>query len=138
MIFGQDRQELRQVYTDAWRKSQQNEILSPLEAQVVTVIADHPEYHHVVSGESPAEVPPDQTNPFLHMSLHLALRDQVATDRPPGITAALRRYADKQGDPHDAEHQFMECLAEILWEAQNRGVAPDEQQYLERIRRLCS
>jgi hypothetical protein len=139
MIFGQDRQELRQMYVDAWRKAREGAVLSPLEAQIAEVIADHPEYHGVVTGEDlERSYTPERgrTNPFLHMGLHLALRDQVATDRPPGIRDAFHAIAARASDRLDAEHRAIECLAETLWEAQSRNKAPDEQQYLEKLQRL--
>ncbi|MBT8077623.1 MAG: DUF1841 family protein [Gammaproteobacteria bacterium] len=136
MIFGQDRNELRQMYVDAWRKSRNGELLSPLEDQIAAVVAEHPEYHGILSGPEAADVRSDTTNPFLHMGLHMALREQLATDRPPGIAAVFRRFAAQSGNAHEAEHRFIDCLAETLWEAQNQGVAPDENRYMERIRRL--
>jgi hypothetical protein len=139
VIFGQDRQELRQMYVDAWQKSQTGGILSPLEAQIAQVIDDHPEYQGALSSENLDEsFTPEggQTNPFLHMGLHLAVREQVATDRPPGIAGIFSKLQHKTGDPHTAEHQALECLAETLWEAQNNDTLPDEQAYLERLRRL--
>lgn len=139
MIFGQDRQELRRMYGDAWRKARAGEYLSPLESQIVAVIEDHPEYlDAVLSGDVDEAFPPEagRTNPFLHMGLHLALRDQVATDRPPGIRAVFRALAASTGDPLAAEHAAIECLAEALWEAQRNRTAPDEQAYLEKLRRL--
>jgi hypothetical protein len=136
MIFGQDRQELRQMYHDAWQKSVLGEILSPLEGQISAVIAEHPEYHEFVTSDDPVELPPMETNPFLHMGLHLALRDQVATDRPPGIAALFRQQLRKYTDPHTTEHRCIDCLAETLWEAQNQGTAPDEEKYLDRVRQL--
>jgi hypothetical protein len=140
MIFGQDRQELRQMYVDAWRKAREGRALSPLEAQIAAVIADHPEYHDVVAGDNPDEsYTPEggQTNPFLHMGLHLALRDQIATNRPPGIRAVFQTIAGRASDRLDAEHRAIECLAETLWEAQSQNRAPDEQQYLEKLKRLA-
>jgi hypothetical protein len=140
MIFGQDRQELRQMYVDAWRKAREGRVLSPLEAQIAEVISDHPEYHGVVTGDDLEETyAPEggQTNPFLHMGLHLALRDQVATDRPPGIRDVFQTIAGRASDRLDAEHRAIECLAETLWEAQSQNRAPDEQQYLERLKRLA-
>jgi hypothetical protein len=140
MIFGQDRQELRQMYVDAWRKAREGSVLSPLEAQIAEVIADHPEYHDVVTGDDPDEsYSPDdgRTNPFLHMGLHLALRDQIATDRPSGIRDLFQSIAARAPDRLDAEHRAIECLAETLWEAQSQNKAPDEQQYLERLKRLA-
>ena len=88
MIFGQDKNELRTMYIDAWRKADNGEPLNALETQIVAVVRDHPEYHDVLKAELldatfSAEL--GQSNPFLHMGLHLAIRDQIATDRPPGI-----------------------------------------------------
>lgn len=139
MIFGQDRQELRQMYIDAWQKSQAGNILAPLEAQIAAVITDHPEYQDMLHGDildEPFSPEKGETNPFLHMGLHLAIREQVATDRPPGIAALFNNLRDKTGDPHAAEHRALDCLAETLWEAQRNNALPDEQAYLERLRKL--
>ena len=139
MIFGQDRHELRKMYADAWAKHVAGQPLSPLEAQIAAVVAEHPEYQHAVGGaELDRDYTPDggRTNPFLHMGLHLGIREQVATDRPPGIAKIHARLAAQHGDPHAAEHRMIECLAETLWEAQNANRAPDEVLYLERLRRL--
>ena len=127
------------MYIDAWRKSQAGDILSPLEDQIATVITDHPEYQAMLTPEALDEAyTPErgETNPFLHMGLHLAIREQVGTDRPAGIAALFTRIRDKTGDPHVAEHQAMDCLAETLWEAQGANKMPDEQAYLERLRKL--
>lgn len=139
MIFGQDKHELRQMYGDAWRKAKAGKILSPLESQIVQVIEDHPEYESaVLSDDFDASFTPEggRTNPFLHMGLHLALRDQVATDRPSGIRDTFDAIATRTGDRLAAEHRAIDCLAETLWEAQNRNAAPDEREYLEKLRRL--
>ena len=95
MIFGQDRHELREMYADAWQKHRDKTPLSPLEAQIVQVIEDHPEYHEAVGGDLAKDftVEGGKTNPFLHMGLHLSIREQVATDRPPGIAAIFRQLA---------------------------------------------
>ena len=139
MIFGQDRAELRRMYADAWRKHSDRSPLSPLEAQIADVVAMHPEYHAEVAGENiDKDYTPDggQTNPFLHMGLHLGIREQVATDRPAGIRQVFETLASRAGDAHDAEHQMIECLAETLWEAQSQNTAPDEQKYLQRLEAL--
>ena len=95
MIFGQDRNELRQMYASAWRKHRDSDVLSPLEAQIAQVIDDHPEYHEAVTGnlDRDFEVEGGQTNPFLHMGLHLGIREQVATNRPAGIAAIFESLA---------------------------------------------
>ena len=139
MIFGQDRGELRKMYTDAWQKRCDGMPMSPLETQIADVIALHPEYHHaIVAADLDRDYTPEEgrTNPFLHMGLHLGIREQVSTNRPAGIADIFNRLAKQLGDPHAAEHQMIDCLAETLWEAQSRNGAPDEQQFLERLRRL--
>jgi hypothetical protein len=141
MIFGQDRDELRQMYVDAWRKHCDKLPLTPLEAQIADVIDMHPEYQSDISGgKIDRDYTPDggQSNPFLHMGLHLGIREQVSTDRPAGIAGVYRSLAKKNGgDVHAAEHTMIECLAETLWEAQSASRAPDEQKYIERLRRLA-
>ena len=139
MIFGQDRQELRQMYVDAWHKSVSSEPMSPLEAQIASVVQEHPEYQALLEQTSlDSDFKPEggQTNPFLHMGLHLAIREQVSTNRPAGIASVHHALSQKSGDPHSAEHQMIDCLAETLWEAQSANAAPDEQKYLERLQSL--
>ena len=127
------------MYADAWRKHVARHPMSPLEAQIADVVAEHPEYHDALAGEDlERDYTPEggRTNPFLHMGLHLGIREQVATDRPAGIAAIHRKLAARDGDHHAAEHRMIECLAETLWEAQSANRAPDEALYLERLRRL--
>jgi hypothetical protein len=140
MIFGQDRDELRGMYVDAWRKRRENLPMSPLEMQIADVIDMHPEYQGDLSdGKIDNDYTPDggRANPFLHMGLHLGIREQIATDRPAGIASVYRALASKMGgDAHAVEHAMIECLAETLWQAQSSNCAPDEQKYIERLRRL--
>ncbi len=139
MIFGQDRNELRKMYADAWRKRCDKEPLTPLETQIADVVESHPEYHaDVMSDDLERDYTPDggKTNPFLHMGLHLGIREQIATNRPPGISRIYSTLASKTGDAHMAEHRMIDCLAETLWEAQSQNAAPDEKAYLDRLHRL--
>ena len=127
------------MYVEAWRKAEAREPLSALESQIASVIADHPEYQPLMTDTAvDAAFTPEggQTNPFLHMGLHLAVRDQVATDRPEGIALIYNRLASTLQDKHEAEHRIVDCLAEALWDAQRRNTMPDEAAYLERLRRL--
>jgi hypothetical protein len=140
VIFaGQSRDQLREAYRGAWRRFKQQHTLSPLDKQIVAVISEHPEYHVIVESAAAdlANYSPrsGQLNPWLHMGLHLAIREQVATDRPSGIAAIHRKLA-AQSDPHEAEHRMLELLAEALWEAQRAGKTPDELAYLERLKSL--
>lgn len=137
MIFSNDRNQLRKAYNDAWTRFQQGLPLQPLEQQLVTVIQEHPEYHKQISNLLSEFLPESgQTNPFLHMGMHLALREQVATNRPIGITLCFKSLTKKIGSAHDAEHQMMECLGEALWNAQQNSIAPDEQAYLSCLKKL--
>jgi hypothetical protein len=138
---GQSRDQMRRMYLDAWRKFSEKQPLEPLEAQLAAVIAEHPEYlEWIEAGDSAlsAEFTPEggRQNPFLHMGLHLAIREQVATDRPRGIAEIHRNLSTRTGDAHTAEHTMLEVLAETLWEAQRSNRAPDEQAYLEKLRAL--
>jgi hypothetical protein len=140
MIFGQDRGELRRMYADAWQKRRDAKPMSPLETQIADVVEMHPEYHRdVTERDLDKDYTPDggRTNPFLHMGLHLGIREQVATDRPAGIAAVYRSVLARSGDMHAAEHEMIECLAEALWEAQSSNQPPDETRYLERLQRLA-
>jgi hypothetical protein len=141
LFAGESREQMRRRYLEAWRKFSARAALEPLEAQIAAVIAEHPEYiGWLESGDAAllAQFTPEggRENPFLHMGLHLAIREQVATDRPPGIARVHRELASRSTDAHEAEHRMIEPLAETLWEAQRSGRAPDEAQYLERLQRL--
>jgi len=141
MIFANSGQvELRRRYFDAWQRRLSSLPLEPLDAQIVSVVELHPEYHALLESldslARPFTVEQGQVNPYLHMGLHLALREQLGTDRPAGIREEYRRLSRGAGDAHDAEHRMIDILAQALWEAQRAGVAPDEQLYLERLRRL--
>jgi hypothetical protein len=140
-MFGSDRKQLRRIFFDAWSKRGAGEVMTPLEEMVSQVVAMHPEYHAQL--ESPEQglekdfLPEaGESNPFLHMAMHISLQEQVGTDRPSGIRPLYQRLCQKMGDGHQAEHQLMECLAQMLWEAQANQRLPDEQAYLECIRRM--
>ena len=129
------REQLRQSYAEAWRKHLAQSPLTPLEAMITDVIGAHPEYQAIVSDRDAAiafEPGPSRgdENPFLHMGLHLAVREQVSIDRPPGVRGLLQSLQSRLGDRHSAEHALMEALAETLWQAQRAGTPPDEGRYL--------
>lgn len=141
MIFANEgRDALRRRYAEAWRRRKEGLPLTPLDAQIADVIGQHPEYHTAVEDPDAAladyGVESGRSNPWLHMGLHLAIREQVGTGRPPGIQAVHARLTRQLGGVLEAEHRMIEVLAEMLWEAQRSGGAPDEQRYLERLRRL--
>ena len=137
----QDRSGLRRLYVEAWRKHRAGAPLEPLEHQIVTVIEQHPEYHALLEDQAEAlgrDFTPEagQSNPFLHMGLHLAIREQSATDRPAGIAAIRAQLVERLADPHEAEHRMLEHLAEALWLSQRTGQPPDEVAYVESLRQM--
>ncbi|HHQ42715.1 MAG TPA: DUF1841 family protein [Chromatiales bacterium] len=142
MLFTADRDSLRRFYLEAWRRHRAGMPLEPLEREVVAVVAEHPEYQPLLErGEAALarDYPPElgETNPFLHMGLHLAIREQAATDRPAGFRAAYAALVRRAGGAHEAEHRIMDCLVEALWRAQRAGRPPDEAAYLRCVRALA-
>jgi hypothetical protein len=132
-----ERDELRKVFFESWRKHQSRLPIEPLEAQLIDIILMHPEYHDLLNQpENVAIENFNETNPFLHMSLHLAIREQVATNRPQGIQLIYEKLCEKYSDVHIAEHHILECLADMLWQAQQNDKMPDEKIYLERLKQL--
>lgn len=139
----QDRAALRRSYLVAWRKRLDGVPMEPLEHQLATVVEQHPEYQPVIEGTVDVlerDYTPEggQSNPFLHMGLHVAIREQVATDRPAGIAAIHAQLSRGLGDAHEAEHRMIECLGKALWTSQRSGLPPDEAEYVEALRRLTA
>ena len=129
------RDQLRRSYAEAWSKHLSGTPLSPLEAMICDVIGLHPEYQGLVANPILAatfepNAQGDADNPFLHMGLHIAVREQLSVDRPPGIREVHRRLQLQQAGAHAAEHVLMEALGQTLWQAQRDGVAPDAERYL--------
>ncbi len=139
-MFGQNREQLRRFFQSSWQKRLAGQELSALERIVAEVVAQHPEYHAMLDDPEAADrdfpVEGGQTNPFLHMGMHITLAEQLSGDRPAGIRDLYRTLADRTGDTHATEHQMMECLGRILWEAQRSGRMPDENEYLACLKRL--
>jgi hypothetical protein len=144
MLYGKTPQDTRPVFFASWKKYQQRETLSALEQQLVRVILDHPDYQAMFASHSHANVQADKMdtqgvayeNPFLHMGLHLAVRDQVTLDRPLGITDVYQTLLTRFQDAHAVEHLLMAQLARCLWEAQQGHGIPDEQAYLAACKEL--
>lgn len=140
-MFGQNREQLRQFYHDVWLKRQAGEAMSTLEKSIAHVIEMHPEYHAVFEKKGHLEqeyfVEAGDTNPYLHMSLHLSLHEQISTDRPTGIRELYQQLLIKFSNSHQCEHEMMECLAESLWQAQRDNKPPSEADYLDALKTLA-
>ena len=139
LFAGQDRQSLRAAWRTAWHRHLQQLPLAPLQAQMVEVMALHPEYHGQLS-EAPDAVQREDDEAtgraFLQLGLHLALREQLSTDRPRGIAQLHRQLASRCGNSFEAERRMMGVLEQSLWEAQRAGRMPDEALYIDALRRL--
>lgn len=137
-MFTPTKDEVRRFFRETWRKHRESQILTPLEMMALDWIIEHPEYHGIlaasISEADDYKIEDGTTNPFLHLSMHLAIAEQLSVDQPPGIRAAYERLVQRSGDAHSAAHDMMECLGEIVWTAQRAGEAlpPDAmtQQYL--------
>lgn len=140
MIYSHDRRQVRSFFIEVWSKYRARQPLEPLEAIIAEVICAHPEYHFLLEDnelalESDFPVELEQSNPFLHMGLHIALKEQLASNRPAGIAAIYQALVGRL-DPQEAEHRMVECLGETLWHAQRSGEEPDEGAYLECLHKL--
>ncbi len=135
-----DRNESRQVFFQTWTKLQQSLPMEPLESIIATVIQGHPEYHSIFKITEMKDIQENDfnggQNPFMHMGLHIALIEQVSTNRPSGITSLYQALLPKYTDEHQLQHIMMDCLGESLWNAQQSGEMPDEKAYIERLRKL--
>jgi hypothetical protein len=140
-MFGQNREELRRFFHTSWQKRLAGQQLQPLEQVVAQVVEQHPEYHACLNDvdQLDRDFTPEQgeTNPWLHMGMHITLAEQLATDRPAGVRSRYQRIVGRLGDHHAAEHAMMDCLGVALWEAQRAGTAPDEQAYLACLEKLA-
>ncbi|HYQ99699.1 MAG TPA: DUF1841 family protein [Casimicrobiaceae bacterium] len=134
-MFAPTRDEARRFLVDAWRKHRAGAPLSALERMAADLIALHPEFHPIVEEPEPhvdRDYGPEggETNPFLHLALHLAVAEQLSIDQPPGIRAQFERLRAARGDEHAALHAVLECLGEVVWSAQRHGTPPDAALYL--------
>lgn len=138
-MFDPTRDQARNFFIESWNKYRTKSVLTPLEQIAADLIALHPEYHPLL--EAPEAVarefaPEDgQINPFLHLSLHLAIEEQLSIDQPPGLRAAFAACQLRRGNRHDALHDVLECLGETIFNAQRNRQPPDGAAYLECVRR---
>lgn len=141
MLFGQDRNQLRRIFFTAWQKYNSKQQLEPLEQIIANVIAMHPEYHQYFADEQSSldkEFLPEmgQTNPFLHIGLHISIHEQLSINQPAGISDIYQSLLSKHQDNHTVEHLIMDCLAEMIWESQRNNTMPDQVKYLQCLQKL--
>jgi hypothetical protein len=131
-MFDPSREQVRQMFFETWRKYRGGEPLAGIETLALDAILAHPEYHEVLGqpGRYRDKDYTDEGNPFLHMSLHVALEEQLSIDQPPGIVERFARLLARSRDRHEAMHEAIECLAETVWRAQRDKAPPDAAAYL--------
>lgn len=138
-MFNPSREEVRRFFCDTWQKTKRSSPLTALEAIARDWLLQHPEYESLLSDPEAAEsrdfdIGQGQSNPFLHLSMHLSIAEQISIDQPIGIRDAFQQLAGRLGE-HEAHHQIMECLGEMLWNSQRHGMPPDGDSYVECVRR---
>jgi hypothetical protein len=141
MIYGQNREAMREVFFSAWRKHREQRPLEGIESLIVAVALRHPEYHQLLEQperhrDSDYHAELGQANPFLHLAMHISLEEQLAMNQPAGIRERYIALVRHTTDEHEAQHRAMDCLGEIMWHAQRDGAPPSEQAYLDCLARL--
>lgn len=139
-MFTPSQHDVRRFFCDTFRKHEAGQILTPLEAVACDWVMQHPEYRDAL-GDVEAALAADYSvergdnNPFLHLSMHLSIAEQISIDQPPGIRAAFIGLAQRLDSEHEAHHQIMECLGEMIWNSQRSGLPPDGAAYIECVKR---
>jgi ATP-dependent exoDNAse (exonuclease V) alpha subunit len=139
-MFTPSSNDVRRFFCEVFRKDRAHEILTPIEAMALDWVRQHPEYEEALSDAEAAlardySVEGGQANPFLHLAMHLSISEQVSIDSPRGIRAAHDALTKKLGSPHEAQHEIMECLGEMIWKSQRSGLPPDGDAYIEAVKR---
>ena len=139
-MFAPSQLEVRQFFCAAHAKQGTRAPLTPLEALACDWIAEHPEYHADLADLQAAQaavyaVEDGRSNPFLHLSMHLSISEQIGIDQPRGIKQAYAQLLARHGSAHEAQHEVMECLGEMIWTSQRSGLPPDGEQYVACVRR---
>jgi hypothetical protein len=139
-MFNPSRDQARDFFFETWRKYRAGLPLAGLENVVLEVVLLHPEYHDFLDSfeKNKSKDFTDESNPFLHMSLHLALAEQLSVDQPAGVVQSFNALLARTGDRHEALHEAIECLAEMVWRAQKDKTPPDAGFYLDCMRKRAS
>jgi hypothetical protein len=142
-MFAPSQHDVRRFFCETFGKQRAGEVLTPLEALAADWIAQHAEYHGDLADVDAAiaavyDGTGGRTNPFLHLSMHLSISEQVGIDQPRGIKQAYELLCARRGSAHDAQHEVMECLGQMMWESQRSGKPPDGEAYIDCVRRRAT
>ena len=143
VMFQPSQHDVRRFFCDAWQRQRDGLPLDAMQSQAADWILQHPEYHADLSDVDAAlaasfSVEEGRTNPFLHLSMHLSIAEQVSIDQPSGIRQAVDLLARKRQSLHEAHHEVMECLGEMIWQSQRSGLPPDGVAYIEAVRQRAT
>ena len=142
-MFQPSQHDVRSFFCGAFAKQRDGMPLTPMEAIAADWIAEHPEHHAELADLDAAlaavyDVEAGRSNPFLHLSMHLTISEQIAIDQPRGIKQAFELLAARCGSAHTAHHEVMECLGEMVWASQRSGLPPDGERYIDCVRRRAT
>lgn len=142
-MFQPSQHDVRRFFCETWRKQRQGLPLTPMEAMAADWVTEHPEYHADLADVDAAvaasySVEDGRTNPFLHLAMHLSIAEQCSIDQPTGIRQAVGLLAARRSALHEAHHEVMECLGEMIWASQRSGLPPDGQAYIDAVRRRAT
>jgi hypothetical protein len=142
-MFQPSQHDVRRFFCEAWQRDRDGATLEPMQVLAAQWIDQHPEYHAELADLDTAlaadyRVEDGRTNPFLHLSMHLTISEQCSIDQPRGIRQAVELLAAKRNSLHEAHHQVMECLGEMVWASQRSGLPPDGPAYLQAVRRAAT
>lgn len=142
-MFNPSPSDVRRFFCDVYRKQRTGEAMEAIEVLTGQWIDEHPEFHADLADADEALrliTAPEtgRTNPFLHLSMHLSISEQCSIDQPAGVRQAVELLAARLDSLHEAHHQAMECLGQMVWESQRSGRPPDGQAYLDALRRRAT
>lgn len=142
-MFNPSQEDVRRFFCGVHAKARAGQPLDALETLASQWIAEHPEYHADFSDVQAAvsrvyDASDGRSNPFLHLSMHLSISEQCSIDQPRGIRQALELLAARRDSLHEAHHEAMECLGQMLWESQRSGRPPDGQVYIDGVQRRAT
>ena len=142
-MFSPSQHDVRRFFCQVHAKARDHLPMTAMELAAADWVVQHPEYHAELADVEAAlaavyDVDAGRTNPFLHLSMHLSISEQVSIDQPRGIKQAVELLSARCGSLHDAHHAVMECLGEMMWTSQRSGLPPDGQRYIEAVRRCAT
>lgn len=142
-MFSPSQADVRRFFCSVYAKAQAGQALEAIEIIASQWIDEHPEYHAELADADAAVARvyaenAARTNPFLHLSMHLSVSEQCSIDQPRGIRQAVELLARRRNSLHDAHHEVMDALGQMLWESQRSGRPPDGAAYVDAVQRRAT